>query len=316
VRTVRVPRLDREVSAIGFGCASLGSRISAADGRRAIDCALDLGVTWFDVAPPYSDGHAEALLGRAFRGRRDKVVICTKFGIPPPRVPLVTNLVRPLARQAVAAFPGLRHAAAKGRPIVARAPIDPAAIEDSVTRSLRRLGTDTIDVLAIHEPSLRDATNADVFNVLRRLVERGLVRAISVAGDPLVIEAAVRTGGSIDIAQFPDTPLTNAATDLRARLPVPRPTFVTHGVFGSGIIQTLAHTTTRQQASIAALAERHGIDLSKSPADLLLRFAFSNNADGVVIVSMFDTTHIEHNVAAACLQPIPELAGALREILA
>ena len=56
MRMVRVPRLDRDVSAIGFGCASLGSRISAADGRRAIARALDLGLTWFDVAPPYGDG--------------------------------------------------------------------------------------------------------------------------------------------------------------------------------------------------------------------------------------------------------------------
>jgi aryl-alcohol dehydrogenase-like predicted oxidoreductase len=316
VRMVRVPRLDRDVSAIGFGCASLGSRVSAADGDRAIERALDLGVTWFDVAPPYGDGHAEALLGRALRGRRGKVVICTKFGIAPPRVPLVTQLIRPFARQAVAAFPSLRHAVAKARPIGARAPIDPAAIEDSVTRSLRLLGTDHIDVVAVHEPTLPDATNADVFNVLRRLVERGLVRAISVAGDPQTIEAAVRTNDSLDIAQFPDTPFTSAAAILRAKLPAPMPMFVTHGVFGSGIVQALARMSVQHRAGITALAERHGIDASKSPVDLLLRFAFSNNPDGVVIVSMFDTRHIERNVAASCLQPIPELAGALRESLA
>jgi aryl-alcohol dehydrogenase-like predicted oxidoreductase len=150
VRLVRVPRLDRDVSVIGFGCASLGSRISAADGRRAIAGALDLGLTWFDVAPPYGDGHAEALLGQALRGRRDKVVICTKFGIAPPQVPLAAQLIRPLARRVVAAFPGLRHSASRARPTAAQASIDPAAIEASVTRSLRLLCTDYIDVLAVH----------------------------------------------------------------------------------------------------------------------------------------------------------------------
>jgi aryl-alcohol dehydrogenase-like predicted oxidoreductase len=106
VRLVRIPKLDREVSAIGFGCASLGSRISAANGSRAIAHALDLGLTWFDVAPSYGDGQAESLLGSALRGRRDKVVICTKFGIAPAPVPLAARLIRPLARRAVAAFPG------------------------------------------------------------------------------------------------------------------------------------------------------------------------------------------------------------------
>src|SRR6202035_5574062 len=120
-----------------------------------------------------------------------------------------------------------------------RAPIDPAAIEASVTRSLRLLCTDYIDVLAVHEPTLRDVANAGIFDVLRRLVERGLVRAVSIAGDPQSIEAAVRAGRPIDIAQFPDTPLTNAAGMLRASLPPP-PMFVTHGVFGSGLTQALA----------------------------------------------------------------------------
>jgi aryl-alcohol dehydrogenase-like predicted oxidoreductase len=313
---VRAPRLDRDVSAIGFGCASLGSRISAADGRRAIARALDLGLTWFDVAPSYGDGCAEALLGQALRGRRDKVVICTKFGIAPARVPLAARLIRPLARQAVAAFPSLRNAAARARAIGARAPIDPAAIEGSVTRSLQLLCTDYIDVLAVHEPTLQDATNTGVFNVLRGLVEQGLVRTVSIAGDPESIEAAIRTQQPIDIAQFPDTPLTNAAEMLRARLPAPPPMFVTHGVFGSGITQALASKNVQQRAKITALAEHHEIDFSRSPHDLLLRFAFSNNPDGVVVISMFDTKHIERNIAISRLTPIPGFAGAIRESLA
>lgn len=315
MRQVRVARLDRDVSAIGFGCASLGSRISAAHGRRAIAHALDLGLSWFDVAPSYGDGQAEALLGEALRGRRDKVVICTKFGIAPAAVSLPARLIRPLARRAVAAFPNLRRAVSGARPIGRRAPIDPSAIEASVTRSLRLLGTDYIDVLAVHEPTLEDVANAGIFDVLRRLVERGLVRAVSIAGDPRSIEAAVRARHPIDVAQFPDTPLTDAAAGLRKKLPVPVPTFVTHGVFGSGLTQAVAGRNAQQRTQILALAERHGIDVSKSPNDLLLRFAFANNPDGVVIVSMFGPGHIERNIAGAELPPVPGLADAVRQIL-
>ena len=315
MRLVRVPRLDRDVSAIGFGCASLGSRISPAHGRRAIAQALDLGLSWFDVAPPYGDGQAESLLGPALRGRRDKVVICTKFGIAPPAVSLPARLLRPLARRAVAAFPGLRRAAAGARPTGQRAPIDPAAIEASVTRSLRLLCTDYIDVLAVHEPTLQDVANADIFDVLRRLVERGLVRAVSIAGAPPCIEEAVRARRPIDFAQFPDTPLTNAAPGLREKLPAPAPMFITHGVFGSGIAQALASVNAQRRTQIMTLAEHHGIDVSKSSNDLLLRFAFSNNPDGVVIVSMFGPEHIERNIATAKLAPIPGLADTVRQIL-
>ena len=316
MRVVRVPRLDRDVSVIGFGCASLGSRISAADGRRAIACALDLGLSWFDVAPPYGDGNAEALLGQALKGRRDKVAICTKFGIAPPRVSLPARLIRPAARRIVAAFPSLRKAASRARPTGKRAPIDPAAIEASVTRSLRMLRTDYIDVLAVHEPTPHEATNAAIFEVLGRLVEKGMVRAVSIAGDPDSIEAAVLTGEPIAFAQFPDTPFTDAAARLRASLPLPAPVLVTHGVFGSGITNALAGRDAQRRANITALAERYGIDFLKSPNDLLLRFAFSNNPDGVVIISMFDTKHIEHNIAAARLPPIPGFAAAVRDGLA
>ena len=97
----------------------------------------------------------------------------------------------------------------RARPTGTRAPIDPAAIEGSVTRSLRLLGTDYIDVLAVHEPTLQDAANTEIFDVLRRLVKRGtgpghLHRRRSARASKRPFAPAK----PIDIAQFPDTPLT------------------------------------------------------------------------------------------------------------
>jgi aryl-alcohol dehydrogenase-like predicted oxidoreductase len=315
MRMVRIPRLGRDVSAIGFGCASLGSRISAADGHHAIARARELGVSWFDVAPPYGDGHAEALLGKALRGSRDKIVICTKFGIAAPQVSLAARLIRPAARQAVATFPSLRRVVSRARPTGARAPIDPATIEASVTNSLRSLGTDYIDVLAMHDPAPGDTENDAIFDVLGRLMDKGYVRAVSIAGAPDHILAAISSAKPIDIAQFPDTPLMRAAPLLRSRLPAP-PTFVTHGVFGSDAAAAVARRDGAGQDRIVAIARQYGIDASEAPNDLLLRFAFSNNPDGVVIVSMFNTAHIERNIAAAAAQPIPGFAAALRDALA
>jgi aryl-alcohol dehydrogenase-like predicted oxidoreductase len=63
VKEVNVSSLGRNVSVLGFGCASLGSRIGARPGLLALEQAFDAGISWYDVAPSYGDGNAEAILG-------------------------------------------------------------------------------------------------------------------------------------------------------------------------------------------------------------------------------------------------------------
>src|SRR4029453_5386435 len=82
-----------EVSAIGMGCWAIGGPLWSHDGEpwgwggvdgdesaRTVHRALDLGVTFFDTASNYGAGHSERVLGRALAGRRDEVVVASKFG--------------------------------------------------------------------------------------------------------------------------------------------------------------------------------------------------------------------------------------------
>ncbi|HXH45161.1 MAG TPA: aldo/keto reductase [Bradyrhizobium sp.] len=314
MRLVHVPKLGLAVSAIGFGCASLGSRISASEGQRAIARALDLGVSWFDVAPPYGDGCAETLLGQSLRGRRDKVAICTKFGIARPQLSLTARLLRPAARQAVASFPALRRIASTARSTGTRAAIDPEQIEASVTNSLRALATDYIDVLALHDPTPDEAASDHIFDRLYRLVEKGYVRALSVAGEPASVIAAAHSGKPIDIAQFRDTPLLNAVPSLRVRLS-PSPLLVTHGALDADAKLAISGLSADHIRHVNTVARACGIELSQDAADLLVHFAFANNPDGIVIVSMFRTEHMQRNLAACSAAPAPALASALRAAL-
>src|SRR5260221_4138096 len=98
MRTIHVPSLDRAVSSLGFGCASLGSRVSPGRGRTALEQAFDAGVTWYDVAPSYGAGHAETILGEFAAGRRAVLAIATKVGILPPAPSFVPEIVKPLLR--------------------------------------------------------------------------------------------------------------------------------------------------------------------------------------------------------------------------
>jgi aryl-alcohol dehydrogenase-like predicted oxidoreductase len=69
-----------EVSVVGLGCNNFGRRVDEAGTRAVVDAALEAGVTFFDTAESYGGGQSEAFLGSALRGRREQVVLATKFG--------------------------------------------------------------------------------------------------------------------------------------------------------------------------------------------------------------------------------------------
>jgi aryl-alcohol dehydrogenase-like predicted oxidoreductase len=78
---VRVRKLGLlEVSVVGLGCNNFGRRVDEAGTRAVVGAALEAGVTFFDTAESYGGGQSEAYLGQALRGRRDRVVLATKFG--------------------------------------------------------------------------------------------------------------------------------------------------------------------------------------------------------------------------------------------
>jgi len=133
------------VSVIGLGCNNFGKRITDESRAHAIvNAALDVGVTLFDTADIYGATHSEEFLGRALGSRRDDVLIATKFGMP-------------VDDERKGASPGYVHRAA----------------EDS----LRRLGTDRIDLYQLHEPD-PDTPIADTLGALNELVQAGKVREI------------------------------------------------------------------------------------------------------------------------------------------
>lgn len=132
-----------EVSVVGLGCNNFGMRISAAEAKAVVDAALDAGVSYFDTAESYGDGASEEYLGAAVAGRRDQVLIATKWG-----------------GRGSAEHPGA-----------------PAAVRASLEASLARLGTDHVDHYQLHLP---DPTTpiADTLGALAELRAEGKVREI------------------------------------------------------------------------------------------------------------------------------------------
>ncbi|MEU8259938.1 aldo/keto reductase [Micromonospora sp. NPDC048999] len=137
------------VSVVGIGCNNFGRKLDLDGTRAVVDAALDAGINFFDTADIYGEpqGSSEELLGQALKGRRDDVVVATKFGMD------------------MHGLNGPDHGARGARRYIARA----------VEASLRRLGTDHIDLYQMHEPDPGTPID-ETLAALDDLVRAGKVR--------------------------------------------------------------------------------------------------------------------------------------------
>jgi aryl-alcohol dehydrogenase-like predicted oxidoreductase len=190
-------------SRLGFGAASLGSRVGEREGLRALHEAYDAGVNWFDLAPSYGDGEAEVIFAKFLAGRRDQLYICTKAGRTAGRASGAARLLRPLARRLVTVAPALRIVAARGRPSAEFRALSGQSIQDSLDASLRRLGVEQIDVLALHDPPLEDVLRQDVWRALEDIRASGKARGIGFAGASATALECARLGLAFDVLQIP-----------------------------------------------------------------------------------------------------------------
>jgi aryl-alcohol dehydrogenase-like predicted oxidoreductase len=154
LQTRTLGRSDLRITPVGIGTAPIGSspawRIywgpqDARETIHAIQAALDLGVNWIDTAPFYGWGRAEELIGQAVQRKRDQVLLFTKCGtLPDGHGGWVECLT-------------------------------PASIRQEVAASLRRLQTDYIDLLQLHDPDPRTPIE-DSWHEVQRLIQAGTVR--------------------------------------------------------------------------------------------------------------------------------------------
>ncbi len=133
------------VSVVGVGCNAFGARIDADQTKTVVDAAIEAGVTFFDTADAYADGASEELLGRALGSRREDVIVATKFGMGDHTAE--------------------HFGAHGGRRYVRRA----------VEASLRRLGTDYIDLYQLHRPDSITPME-ETLEAMSELVAEGKVR--------------------------------------------------------------------------------------------------------------------------------------------
>lgn len=167
MRTTQIGKL--EVSVVGLGCNNFGRALDAEGSAEVVDAALDAGIDFFDTASNYGEGQSESFLGSALGGRRDEVVIATKFGVPIP------------------GWEGSGGAA-------------PGYVREATERSLRELGTDYIDLLMIHFPD-PDTPIEDTLGAMSELVAEGKAREIGGSNfDPAQLEEVTAAAGRLGLS--------------------------------------------------------------------------------------------------------------------
>ncbi len=180
-----------QVSALGLGCWAVGgpwtfngspagwSGVDDAESLRAIQRACDLGATFFDTAANYGAGHSERLLAQAFKGKRDQVVIATKFGYQVDE-----------AAKAVIFYDQKEE----DSDVASR-------LRESAEASLKRLDTDYIDVYQLHVWGLAVERALEAREVLEDLVKQGKIRAYGWSTDRVDAVKAFSTSPNCSVVQ-------------------------------------------------------------------------------------------------------------------
>jgi len=333
MRRITLGRTGIETSALGFGCASLGSRVSAEDGVRALEAAYQAGVTWFDLAPVYGGGRAEEIAAPFLRAHRDSVQICTKAGLTLAGGAggTLRAALMPLARRVLAAAgplgASLRRAAPKAN---AKLALTPELLTGSLEASLRRLGTDRVELFALHAVAADELGRDEILRALEAILASGKARAVAVASDVAAADRALAQGAPFSVIQMPlPQPEIALPTGTGLAGPVQNPNLgpaspasvlararaagfgtITHSVFGfGGSWDLLRRRLAADPAMRAWVAKETGRgDLARGDsetalAEALLARAFAINPQGVVVVSMFSARSLRQNAAAAAGSP-------------
>ena len=152
VQSRRLGKTGHEVSEIGFGAWAVGGDWGQTDDRvslAAMGAAVEAGVTFFDTADVYGDGHSERLIARLLRDRSEQLFVATKFGRRAPR-----QEVREYSYENLRSW---------------------------LDRSRENLGVDAVDLVQLHCPPWETYYTPEVFESCDRLVEEGFARAYGVS---------------------------------------------------------------------------------------------------------------------------------------
>jgi 1-deoxyxylulose-5-phosphate synthase len=296
---------------LGLGCVGLGTGAGrrVADDVGLVRAAVDVGVTVFDTADAYGAGASEHVLGKALKGRRGEVVIATKGGFAFRDRSNAERCARRWAKTVLAASRGKGAAPAPAQTQYAQQDFSPRHLRDAVHASLRRLGTDYIDVYQLHAPT---HVLPDLVNQLSDLVTVGDVAQFGVGAPSVAAADAWIAVPGISVVQVPFGILDPEAGSTT--LPLAREhgrEVWARGIFGGGILalaeqapETLVEYPKWDLVqALRRIAANNGLDQYQLACGFLRAYAGDVST---VLVGSTSAAHLRRNVDLLAEPPLDD----------
>ncbi|MHC4301641.1 MAG: aldo/keto reductase [Planctomycetota bacterium] len=286
-------RTGMEISIVGYGASPLGNvfgQTDEAEGVRAVHYAIDHGINYFDVAPMYGVTLAETRLGKALRGKRDKIFLATKC-----------------CRYDMDEFD-----------------FSTKRVLESIDESLNRLQTDHVDVYQVHDIEFGDKEQVinEAIPAARKVQQSGKARFVGITGLP--VRYLRHVAELVEV----DTILSWAHYDLvEDEMDTVLTPFVREKGIGlmnaSPLHQRLLtekgppewHRSPKEVLEaglkLAALCREHGVNI----ADVAMRFALDYPHVATTIVGMSKLRHVEQNVKVLDFRNDPELLARIEKLV-
>jgi aryl-alcohol dehydrogenase-like predicted oxidoreductase len=305
-------RTGMRVSEIGFGGSRIGGVFAdKGSSKGALDVlrtALDSGITFYDTADLYAQGESESLIGTAFRGRRDQVIIATKGGYTLPARRNMIKRIKPLLRPIVQALGLKRARLPAGLSGALSQDFSPSYLTMALEASLKRLQTDYVDLYQLHSPGtafMQSGAFGETLQTLEKLKAQGKLRFYGI-GTEAPEEAAfcmavpgissVQLGfGLLDLEALEQGTLAAAGSRGIA--------IIARGCFAGGLLKDSLDaeqlkTATPKWDRILALRALCS-SMGRSPMDVALQFCRGTPAVSVTLLGMHTATHLRDNLRFA-----------------
>ena len=194
------------ISRMGLGCSKFGSALGGISGpatQRLISTAIGNGINFFDTANIYGQGESERLLGKALHSHRHNVVIATKAGQRFPSAATAISFIKKPISHLAMRFPALAQEIKRRRDRPLPRCFEPHYLENELERSLKRLGTDYVDIFYLHSPQPEHLKNNAIEKLMKSLKSAGKIRSWGVSCDVNDDINSIIQSSSPDVLQMP-----------------------------------------------------------------------------------------------------------------
>jgi aryl-alcohol dehydrogenase-like predicted oxidoreductase len=312
VRAKPFGRTGLTVSSIGIGCSRLGGTFSSTSGSEETDlvrAALDAGVNFFDTSDMYSHGQSEVLLGRALRGRRSEAIIATKAGYVVPSSSRLVGRIKPLVRPLVRAVKASRVRPSPGPAATVAQDFSPEYLAAAAEASLRRLGTDYIDIFQLHSPPRSVVDAGEFVGVFEQLKAQGKIRHYGIAADKAEDLIAAPGLASVESLQMPFSAINHAAASgVLTAAAANGVGAISRSCYAAGLlVGPLSDSDLRARTPDAEAIirfRRAAARLARPLKELALQFNLGVDEIAVTVLGMVRREQLEENVRFAAAPPL------------